>query len=103
MDQQPINTLPEALPEELIVSPDDFETVEEYETFIEEHPTAEPAGATLEIGFTGIKIIGDYWFVFVVLLAVPLMYWAKKKADLYFLTKKAKAEAELGVDLDRHK
>lgn len=72
------------------VTPDDFASMEEYEAYVEAHPGSEVgSGAAIEVGLTGIKIAGDYWFIGVVLLLMPLLYFAKKKIDFYFRKKSA--------------
>lgn len=73
-----------------ILTLEDFETSEQYEAYIEEHPEAAPApGASVKVGLSGVEIVGDYWFIGAVLLAAPLLYFLKKKVDLYFLARKA--------------
>jgi hypothetical protein len=91
-----------------IVYPDDFETEAEYYDYLQEHPEARTAGeaaaaaggAHIEIGFSGIKIAGDYWFIAVVLVALPALLVAYKKINFHFAKKKALAEKELGIQLD---
>lgn len=72
------------------VTPDDFASLEDYEAYIQAHPEAETGvGAQLEVGLTGIRIVGDYWFIGAVLLFLPLAYFLKKKIDYYFAKKHA--------------
>jgi hypothetical protein len=93
-----------------ILYPEDFETDDEYFAYLEEHPEAlllEPAAgvpttgaAHIEIGFTGIKIAGEVGFIVLVILALPVLYYIKRRMDLHFAKKKAVTEQELGVELD---
>lgn len=78
--QEVVESYP-VLPEELL-TPEDFESDEEYNAYMES--VEAPAGASVEVGLTGIKVDGSEALVVFVLIAIPLLYWIKKKIDSKF-------------------